>query len=117
MPLATLDPGLDKLTKFESHSRPVVSLYLDLRPDQRGKDNDKPFLDAAFKEQLDRFDESGSDARSSLERDFEKIRRYVENDVSPSNTGARHLLLIRRSGAVRGPSARSPHRRTPAVRR
>jgi len=71
MPIATLDPVLDRLAEFESESNPVVSLYLDLRPDQRGKDNHKPFLEGVFKEQLDRVDPSGSDARASLEQDFE----------------------------------------------
>jgi peptide chain release factor subunit 1 len=83
MPPLALNPVLDRLTEYRNEIRPVVSLYLDLRPDQRGRDNYEPFLDGAFKEQLETFDAS-SESRASLERDFLRIRAYIAAELRPA---------------------------------
>jgi hypothetical protein len=49
---------LAALAAFESHGVPVISLYLNLRPDQHGRDNYDVFSRKAFADQLKKFDES-----------------------------------------------------------
>jgi peptide subunit release factor 1 (eRF1) len=70
MSVSALDQVLDPLAAFESDARPVVSLYLDLRPEQRG--TYRGFVDSAAKEHED------------LQEDFDKIREYLRNDLSDS---------------------------------
>jgi peptide subunit release factor 1 (eRF1) len=66
----SLDEVLDALAEFESATVPVLSVYLDLRPEQR--DSSKGFIDSAEKEYLD------------LRENFDKIRAYLRNDLSKS---------------------------------
>jgi peptide subunit release factor 1 (eRF1) len=75
----SLDQALDRLAEFESDAYPVVSLYVDLSSDGT-RDSYKSFLNGAIKEQLDSFEE-GSAKRQSLERDFEKIRTYLQQQT------------------------------------
>ncbi len=69
MPVATasLDAILDRLADFESDSAPVLSLYLELQPEQPAQDY-KAFLDTASKE------------HEELQKDFEKITDYLERE-------------------------------------
>src|SRR5687768_15120363 len=69
MPVATasLDAILDRLADFESDSAPVLSLYLDLQPEQPAQDY-KTFLDTAAKE------------HEELQKDFEKVTGYLETE-------------------------------------
>jgi peptide subunit release factor 1 (eRF1) len=62
-----LDRVLDTLAAFESDASPVVSLYLDYRPDQRGAL--KSFVEAAAKE------------HDTLQRDFDRIRAYLKDEL------------------------------------
>ena len=76
---------LDQLAAFESGPYPVVSLYLNLRPDNHGRDNFEPFLRKELGERLRVFHAEGPE-RESLGRDAEGIRAYV-SEVDPSVNG------------------------------
>jgi peptide subunit release factor 1 (eRF1) len=64
---SVLDTTLDRLADFETDSAPVVSVYLDLKPDQPAQSH-TAFLDAAGKEHED------------LGKDFETIRQYLDTE-------------------------------------
>jgi peptide chain release factor subunit 1 len=75
---------LDRLAAFEPVEAPVLSLYLDLRPDQHGRDNYASFLRKIFAERLRTF--SGQH-RKSFERDVERINTYLEEEARKSANG------------------------------
>ena len=75
---------LDRLAAFEPTDRPVLSLYLDLRSDQHGRDNYETFLRRAL---LERGRTLEGDARKSFERDADRIREYLQADVPASTNG------------------------------
>jgi peptide subunit release factor 1 (eRF1) len=101
--MAKTSPGLDtplraqveKLAAYEPQSVPVVSLYLNLAPDQHGRDNYDAFVRKAFAEHLKAFKESSAE-RASLERDQERISTYLSEEV---NRAANGLALFASSGA------------------
>jgi peptide subunit release factor 1 (eRF1) len=76
---------LDRLAAFEPGPFPVISLYLNLQSDDRGRDRFEPFL---RRELADRLRTYGSSApeRDSLQQDAAKIRRYVDQ-IEPSANG------------------------------
>src|SRR3954452_3558257 len=94
MPITDISQQLDRLAAFDSGPYPVISLYLNMQPDQHGRDNFEPFL---RKEMADRVRTYGAEGpeRKSLEQDVEKIRDYVKQ-VEPSANG---LAIIACSGA------------------
>ena len=75
---------LDRLAGFEPVDAPVLSLYLDLRSDQHGRDNYEPFLRKTFGE---RSASLAGDARKSFDRDAERIMRYLADSVPASVNG------------------------------
>ena len=75
---------LDRLAAFEPSGDPVVSLYLDMRADQNGRQNHDVFLRKALPERSESLD---GDARRSFERDIERITAYLERDVRKSANG------------------------------
>ena len=77
---------LDKLVAFQGQEAPVVSLYLNLAPDQHGRDNFEVFCRKAFADQLKVYNER-SPQRANLEGDFERIRTYLANDINRSANG------------------------------
>ncbi|HEY7170481.1 MAG TPA: Vms1/Ankzf1 family peptidyl-tRNA hydrolase [Vicinamibacterales bacterium] len=90
----TLAAQLDRVAAFDSGPFPVVSLYLNLQPDQHGRDNFEPFLRKALAERLRTYGAEGPE-RKSLEQDAEKIRTYV-NELDAAVNG---LALFACSGA------------------
>jgi peptide subunit release factor 1 (eRF1) len=86
---------LERLAAFEPQGVPVVSLYLNLTPDQHGRDSYAQFCRKAFVERLKSFKE-GSAEYASLERDVERINSYLENELSRSSNG---LALFASSGS------------------
>ncbi|MQA28731.1 MAG: hypothetical protein GEU82_02675 [Luteitalea sp.] len=72
----TLSAQLDRLAAVEPGSFPVISLYLNLQPDQRGRDNFELFLRKDFADILRTY-QAGGREHASLQRDAEKIRKYV----------------------------------------
>jgi peptide subunit release factor 1 (eRF1) len=86
---------LQQLSAFEPQEAPVVSLYLNLSPDARGRDNYDVFCRKAFAEQLRAHRDRGSD-RANLTRAFERITAYLATDVQPSANG---LAIFSSAGA------------------
>lgn len=76
--IAELQTQLDRLASFDCGPFPVLSLYLDLRPNERGRDAFEPFLKNEFKERVETYAESGPE-RESLDRDAARVRDYVQN--------------------------------------
>lgn len=70
----TLREQLDRLSAFEPTEAPVVSLYLDMRPDQHGRTNYDAFLRKTFS---DRSRVLKGSARQSFDADVEKIHQYL----------------------------------------
>jgi peptide subunit release factor 1 (eRF1) len=89
-----LQDRLMPLTAFEPHGLPVISLYLDLKPDQHGRDSYDVFSRKAFTDQLKRFEENSAE-RASLERDVERIREYLSIELNRSANG---LAIFASSG-------------------
>jgi peptide chain release factor subunit 1 len=89
-----LDTRLDHLASFNGGPLPVVSLYLDTRPDQHGRDHFQPFL----RKELARCvrDFVGTlDARASLEQDVSAIHHYLDGVDRRANS----IALFACSGA------------------
>ena len=82
--LAEVQAQLDRLAAFDSGPFPVLSLYLDLRPNDRGRDQFEPFLRNEFAERVDTYAEAGPE-RESLQQDAEKVRAYVDGLDSSLN--------------------------------
>lgn len=93
-PLDQLTAQLDKLAWFDPGPFPVLSLYLDLRPDQHGRDRFDQFLRKELPDRLRTYSASGPE-RASLEQDAERVRRYM-TDVDASLNG---VALFSCSGA------------------
>ena len=95
MPITdALAAQLDRIAAFDSGPYPVVSLYLNLQPDQHGRDNFDSFLRKALADRLRTYGAHGPE-RHSLEEDADKIRAYVEN----VNRAANGLAIFTSSGA------------------
>jgi len=77
---------LDRLAAFEPVDLPVVSLYLDMQPDQHGRPQYDTFLRKAFADRAKTF-ANGTDARKSFDQDVERIQAYLQNDVQRSANG------------------------------
>ncbi len=73
---------------------PVLSLYLDMRPDQHGRENYAPFLRKTFAERVQTLT---GDARKSFERDAERITTYL-GDVKRSANGLAIFACSARDG-------------------
>ena len=89
-----LSAQLDRLASFEPGPFPVISLYLNLQADDRGRDRFEPFLRRELADRLRTY-RSSAPERESLQRDATKIRSYIEN-IEPSANG---LALFACSGA------------------
>ena len=90
-----LGEHLRKLATFEPQDAPVVSLYLNLAPDQRGRDNYEGFCRKAFADQLRAFKDHEADY-ASLARDIERITAYLGSEVNRSANG---LAIFSSAGA------------------
>jgi peptide chain release factor subunit 1 len=77
---------LDRLAAFEPVDTPVVSLYLDMQPDQQGRRQYDTFLRKAFADRGKTF-AHGTEARKSFDQDVERIQAYLANDVQKSANG------------------------------
>jgi peptide chain release factor subunit 1 len=75
---------LDRLAAFEPVAAPVISLYLDMRPDQQGRDNYSTFTRKCFPSQSAALH---GHARNAFDADVEKIKAYLEREVLPSANG------------------------------
>jgi peptide subunit release factor 1 (eRF1) len=89
-----LSAQLDRLASLTPDPYPVISLYLNLQPDDRGRDRYDAFVRKMLPERLATYPAEGPE-RASLERDGEKIRTYLQT-VDASANG---LALFACSGA------------------
>jgi len=85
---------LDRLASFEPADAPVLSLYLDTRPDQHGRDN----VDAFLRKLPNRAAALSGDARKSFEADLQKISDYIEHELKPSANGLAIFACTARDG-------------------
>lgn len=81
-----LTDQLDRLARFEPVPYPVLSLYLNAQPNERGRDQFQTFVKQEFKARSQTYPQ-GSPDRESLDRDLERITAYLENDLQPSANG------------------------------
>jgi peptide subunit release factor 1 (eRF1) len=81
-----LTDQLDRLARFEAVPYPVVSLYLNTQPNERGRDEFQRFVRQEFKARSQTYPQGSSD-RVSLDHDLERIATYLENDIQVSANG------------------------------
>src|SRR5207253_6455619 len=73
---------LDRLANFDPSAGPVISLYLDLRPDQNGqRGHASTFLRNSIDEQARSLT---GEARAQFERATERIQKYIAEDLPKS---------------------------------
>ena len=85
MALATpLREQLDRLAAFEACESPVLSLYLDLRADQQGREHYDTFLRKALPARARTLTNV---AKASFERDVERVRHYLDFERRTSANG------------------------------
>lgn len=84
--MATLTEQLDRLAQFEPAPYPVVSLYLNTRPGQTGRDQYQSFVRTELKARSRTYPE-GSPERDSLDKDLERIATYLGSELQPSANG------------------------------
>jgi peptide subunit release factor 1 (eRF1) len=78
---------LDKLVDFEPTTIPVVSVYLNLQPDQHGRTPDlKPYLEREFKS-LARTWQAGTPERDSFDRDTARLLAFVDERLDRCANG------------------------------
>jgi peptide chain release factor subunit 1 len=75
---------LDRLAAFEPTELPVISLYLDMQPDEHGRARFDTFLRKAFAERARTFD---GPARESFDADVERINAFLGSDAERSANG------------------------------
>jgi peptide chain release factor subunit 1 len=73
-----LTAQLDRLAVFEPGSFPVISLYLNLQPNDHGREHFEPFLRKELSDRVRTYPAHGPE-RESLQNDVERIRRYMES--------------------------------------
>ena len=83
--LDQLTAQLDRLAAFDPGPYPVISLYLNLQPDERGRDRIGPFLRKELPDRIRTF-ATGGPERGSLDADVKKIEAHAET-VAPSANG------------------------------
>ena len=84
--MPTLQDTIDRLAAFEPVGLPVISLYLNMQPDERGRDQYDAFLRKELPARAATY-AAHSPERDSLERDLERIRAYLDSEVRASANG------------------------------
>ena len=79
----SLTEQLDRLAGFEPAPYPVVSLYLDTRPNQHGRDQHQAFTRKELKARSRTYP-ANSPERESLDKDIDRISRFLDNELDPS---------------------------------
>ncbi len=83
-PTESLTAQLERLAAFEPAPYPVISVYLNTQPGQHGRDQHQAFIRKEFKARSRTYPPN-SPERESLDRDLEKISRYLDNELQPSS--------------------------------
>jgi peptide subunit release factor 1 (eRF1) len=82
----SLSQRMAKLAALEPSPFPVLSLYLNLLPNETGREDYEQFIRKVFAERGRAYREESAE-RQSLEQDAEKIRAFLENDKQASWNG------------------------------
>jgi peptide chain release factor subunit 1 len=82
----SLEDRLKSLTALEPVPLPVISLYLDLRPNQHGRDDYDGFVRKVLPERMKAFPQ-GSMERDSFERDVARIQGYLGGELNRAANG------------------------------
>ena len=77
---------MDSLLTFGAIPAPVISLYLDARVNEHGKRNFLPFVRKQLSERVKSYP-TQSEERASVEEDFVRIMRYLEDGVRDPTQG------------------------------
>jgi peptide chain release factor subunit 1 len=77
---------MDSLLTFDAIPAPVISLYLDARVNEVGKRNFMPFVRKQLSERVKSYP-LDSEERASVEEDFVRIMRYLEEGVRETSKG------------------------------
>jgi peptide chain release factor subunit 1 len=78
---------LERLAAFEPAPYPVVSLYLNTQPGQTGRDQFQTFIRKELPARARTYP-AGSPESESLEKDLERIARFLDNELDPAANGA-----------------------------
>jgi len=92
---SSLAQTLDRLGRMEPVPFPLISLYLNAQPDNRGKDNYDAFVRKELRGRIDGF-ELRSAERESFEKDVAAVERWLSEEVRPSANG---IAIFTSSGA------------------
>ncbi|HYT67345.1 MAG TPA: Vms1/Ankzf1 family peptidyl-tRNA hydrolase [Vicinamibacterales bacterium] len=82
----SINDQLARLAAFDPSPYPVISLYLNTQPNERGRDNFQAFVRKELKARAQTYPARSSE-REMLERDAERIASYLQNDMRPSANG------------------------------
>jgi len=82
----SLAQTLERLGRMEPVRLPLVSLYLNAQPDNRGKDKYDAFVRKELRGRIDSF-ELRTPERESFEEDVARIERWLSEEVRPSANG------------------------------
>ena len=82
-----LENALRELARFTPTTMPVLSAYLNAKPDQHGRDNFWPFLRKELRARAATYP-LGSPERQSFDRDAKRITSWLETKLRPSSNGA-----------------------------
>ena len=77
---------MERLLSFDPVPAPVISLYLDARVNEHGKRNFVPFVRKQLSERIKSYPLQ-SEERASLEEDFVRIMRYLEEGIREPTQG------------------------------
>ena len=77
---------MDNVLAFDAVPAPVISLYLDARVNEHGKRNFMPFVRKQLSERVKSYP-LNSEERASIEEDFVRIMRYLEDGVREPTQG------------------------------
>src|SRR5690349_12912891 len=82
-----IENRLRKLANMAASRFPVLSLYLDARANERGRDYFQAWLRKEFSDRLRAFS-NGSEEAGSFNLDTERINSWLADNLSPSTNGA-----------------------------
>lgn len=86
---------MERLLEFEAVSLPVISMYLDARVNEHGRDNFLPFVRKELTKRSKSYPQQ-SEERASFEEDFVRIGRYLEQGAPAAAQG---IAIFACSGA------------------
>ena len=78
---------MERLLEFEAVSLPVISMYLDARANEIGRENLLPFVRKELTKRSKSYPQQ-SQERASFEEDFVRIGRYLEQGAAASAQSA-----------------------------